>query len=371
MKKSFQFLVLSLSSIVLFSCNNSTKNLTEESVEQPQLFTLRNASGIEMTVTNYGGKIVTLSVPDRAGNNADIVLGYDSLSQYPSGNPYFGALIGRYGNRIAGGEFSIGDNHYKLAQNNGPNALHGGPGGFNNVYWNAEVYEKDGYQALDLTYESPDGEEGYPGALSVRVTYLLNNDNELVIDYEATTNKPTVVNLTHHSFFNLHGAGNGNILDHQFEIFADRYLPVDSVLIPTGELRPVSGTPFDFLMPHAAGERIEESDEQLKFGRGYDHCFVLNKVKANELSLAARVTDSLSGRVMEVFTTEPAMQFYSGNFLTGKDIGKGNIAYGFRSAFCLEAQHYPDSPNKPEFPSVLLMPDQRYTQRTIYRFSAR
>ena len=371
MKNLLKILFIPLSCALFLSCNKTIENQTEETVEQPQLYTLRNSKGIEMTVTNYGGKIVSLSVPDRAGNNSDIVLGYDSLSQYPGGNPYFGALIGRFGNRIASGQFSIGENHYKLAQNNGPNALHGGPGGFNNVYWNAEPFEQDGYQALELTYESPDGEEGYPGALSVRVTYLLNNDNEVVIDYEATTNKPTVVNLTHHSFFNLHGAGIGNILDHQFEIFADRYLPVDSVLIPTGELRPVAGTPFDFLTPHAAGERIEAQDEQLHFGRGYDHCFVLNKSKANELSMAARVTDSLSGRVMEVFTTEPGLQFYSGNFLTGKDVGKGNIAYGYRSAFCLEAQHFPDSPNKPEFPTVLLMPDQRYTQRTIYRFSSR
>lgn len=316
-----------------------------------------------MTVTNFGGRIVTLQVPDKNGKLDDIVLGYDSLKQYLTGNPYYGAMIGRYGNRIAKGKFTLDGKEYQLATNNGPNALHGGPKGFHNVYWQIEPQP----QALQMTYISKDGEEGYPGNLTVKVVYSLTDQNELAIDYEASTDKSTVLNLTHHTFFNLAGAGSGDILNHEVMLTADRFTPVDNGLIPTGELKPVKGTPFDFTQFHKIGERINGEDEQLKFGKGYDHNWVLNK-KGNELALAATVKESNSGRVMEVWTTEPGIQFYTGNFLSAREIGKGNKVYDFRTAFCLEAQHYPDSPNKSNFPSVVLKPGEVYKQRTLYKF---
>jgi aldose 1-epimerase len=329
---------------------------------------LKNKNGVTMSVIPWGGRIVSLSVPDKNGIVADVVTGYDTLDQYYSGNPYFGAMIGRYGNRIAKGKFSLDGNEYQLAVNNGENALHGGPGGFHNVMWQIEPSRpaSDG-EALTMSYVSEDGEEGYPGNLSVKVTYTLTEKNEVIIDYEATVDKPTVLNLTHHSFFNLAGAGNGDVLGHQMMINADRFCPVDSGLIPTGELKAVAKTPFDFNLPHTIGERIGSDDQQLKYGKGYDHNWVLNK-KDMELELAAKVIEPVSGRVMEVWTTEPGLQFYSGNFLDGSDIGKGGKPYGFRSAFCLEAQHFPDSPNKKDFPSVVLRPGEKYTQRTIYKF---
>ncbi|MFM7194644.1 MAG: aldose epimerase family protein, partial [Bacteroidota bacterium] len=345
-----------LSLAVLAACSTMNDRKTSEGPASPQLFTLRNKNGMEATITNFGGKVVTLMVPDRNGKFADVVLGYDSASQYPGGNPYFGALIGRYGNRIANGQFTMGVDTFQLAKNNGPNGLHGGPGGFHNVLWEATPGTIEGSEALTLKYVSADREEGYPGQLTATVIYILTNDNELVIDYDAVTTKPTVVNLTHHSFFNLKGEGNGDILDHQFELTASTFLPVDSTLIPLGEPVSVAGTPFDFTSTHTAGERINADDQQLKFGKGYDHCWVLDKKFPGEFALAAKVTEPGSGRVMEVLTTEPGLQFYSGNFLTGKDIGKGGKAYGFRSAFCLEAQHFPDSPNKPAYPSVILKP---------------
>lgn len=335
---------------------------------QLELYVVKNANGVSMAVTNLGGRIVLLQVPDKNGKLGDIVLGYDSLEQYIEGNKYFGAMIGRYGNRIAKGKFTLDGKDYQLAVNNGANALHGGLVGFNNVLWRMQPKTIEGGQALEMTYSSPEGEEGYPGTLNVQVTYTLTDANELIIDYEATTDKTTVVNLTHHSFFNLAGEGSGDILSHEFTINADKYCPVDEGLIPTGELRPVTGTPFDFLQPHRAGERIDQDDQQLKYGKGYDHNWVLNK-KGNELSLAARVTEPTTGRVMEVWTTEPGLQFYSGNFLTPKEIGKKGHVYDFRTAFCLEAQHFPDSPNQPGFPSTVLAPGAVYTQRTIYRFS--
>ena len=361
------FSILSLA--LLTACTNMSDRHTAEGPARPQLFTLRNKNGMEATITNFGGKVVTLMAPDREGKMADIVLGYDSVSQYPGGNPYFGALIGRYGNRIANGKFSLGQDTFQLAKNNGPNGLHGGPGGFHNVLWNASPGTIDGSESLTLKYVSADGEEGYPGQLTATVIYILTENNELVIDYDAVTTKPTVVNLTHHSFFNLKGEGNGDILDHRFELMASNYLPVDSTLIPVGAPASVLGTPFDFLAPHSAGERIGTDHEQVKYGKGYDHCWVLDKKFPGEFSLAARVTEPVTGRVMEVLTTEPGLQFYSGNFLTGKDIGKNGKAYGFRSAFCLEAQHFPDSPNKPDYPSVVLKPNDHYKQRTVYRFS--
>lgn len=329
-----------------------------------QTDTLINVHGMMAVITPFGGKLVSLLVPDRNGKLDDVVLGYDSVEQYQQGNPYFGAMIGRYGNRIAKGQFSIDGKSYQLSINNGVNALHGGPNGFHNLYW--ERREADD-QHLTLRHISTDGEEGYPGNLHVWVTYSLTDENELIIDYEASTDQPTIVNLTHHSFFNLAGAGQGDILDHELTIAADRFTPVDSGLIPTGELKSVKGTPFDFTVPSSIGKRINEKDPQLINGKGYDHNWVLNK-KLNEFALAARVSEPQSGRIMEVWTTEPGLQFYSGNFLDGTDVGKGGKRYHFRSAFCLEAQHFPDSPNHPDFPTTELRPDSIYRQKTMYRF---
>jgi aldose 1-epimerase len=329
------------------------------------VYTLANKNGLTMRVTNLGGRIMSLMVPDKKGNLADIVLGYDSVDQYRNGNPYFGALIGRVGNRIARGKFTLEGKEYSLSINNGVNSLHGGPRGFHNVYW--QVMVPPSTNILELHYLSKDQEEGFPGNLDVKVTYTLTDTNELMIYYFATADKTTVVNLTHHSFFNLAGEGGGDILNHEIMIQSDRFTPVDQGLIPTGELRKVEGTPFDFRKPHTMGERINADDEQLHAGKGYDHNWVLNK-KSNVLSLAARVTEPVTGRVMEVWTTEPGLQFYSGNFLNGKDIGKGGKPYPFRGAFCLEAQHFPDSPNHPAFPSIVLKAASKYQQKTIYKF---
>jgi len=343
-------------------------NTTADSVANKlEAFTIANSNGLKMTVTNFGGRIVSLWVPDKNGASGDIVLGYDDVSNYLHGDPYFGAMIGRYGNRIAKGKFSLDGTDYQLAVNNGANTLHGGPGGFHNVYWKVKPATTPEGEALEMTYESKNGEEGYPGLLLVKATYILTNKNELVIDYTAITDKPTVVNLTHHSYFNLAGEGSGDILGHSLTLFAGRFTPVDEGLIPTGELKLVEGTPFDFRKPHTIGERINGDDQQLKFGKGYDHNWVLAK-KAGELSLAALVTEPTSGRTMEVWTTEPGLQFYSGNFLDGSQIGKGGKPYNHRTGFCLEAQHYPDSPNKKDFPSTVLRPGETYSQRTIYKF---
>ena len=298
------------------------------------------------------------------------MLGYDSLADYQKATSYFGALIGRYGNRIAKGKFSIDGKEYKLAVNNGVNHLHGGLKGFDKVIWTASPSIQADGAHLDLTYLSRDGEEGYPGNLNVKVDYVLTENNELKIVYSATTDRPTVVNLTHHSYFNLAGAGQGTILDHQLTLNADRFTPTDSGSIPIGELRSVKGTPFDFTKATAIGARIDQADEQLKFGNGYDHNFVLNK-KNGDLSLAATVYESTSGRVMEVFTTEPGVQFYTGNFLDGSIKGKSGQSYPRRSGFCLEAQHFPDSPNQTRFPSTVLRPGKIYTQTSIYKFSVR
>lgn len=356
--------------LVLFNCTTRKDSMetSSASTTQSTVVTLTNSNNMKVVLTNFGGKIMSLWVPDRNGKSGDVVLGYDSASQYPGGNFYFGALIGRYGNRIAKGKFSIDGKEYQLPVNNGVNALHGGPNGFHNVYWNAQP-AADG-KSVVLTYQSKDGEEGYPGNLMAKVVYSLSDSNELVIDYEATTDQPTIVNLTHHSFFNLAGEGNGDILGHELQINGGRYCPVDSGLIPTGELRAVAGTPFDFLQPHTIGERIQGSDEQLTFGKGYDHNWALDKTDQS-LTMAARVYEPISGRVMEVWTTEPGLQFYSGNFLDGKDKGKGGKPYEFRTAFCLEAQHFPDSPNQPSFPSTVLRPGETYKQRTIYKFLTR
>jgi len=331
------------------------------------LYTLTNNHGMRVAITNYGGIVVSIVVPDRNGKLGDVVLGFDNLEGYLTKEPYFGALIGRYGNRIGNASFKLDGVEYKLPANNGPNSLHGGLEGFDKRVWTARELQGQ-HPALELTYLSKDGEEGYPGNLSAKVVYSLAEDNALRIDYSATTDKDTVLNLTNHSYFNLHGEGNGNILKHEIMINADRFTPIDSTLIPTGELRKVASTPFDFRKPTVIGARIDADDEQIKFGKGYDHNFVLNRSGAG-LSLAARVTDPESGRVLEVLTTQPGLQFYTGNFLDGSIHGKGGKVYGRRSALCLETQHFPDSPNKPSFPSTELKPGQTYRESTVFKFS--
>jgi aldose 1-epimerase len=333
------------------------------------LFTLTNANGVEATIANYGGIVTTLRVPDRTGVLADVVLGYETLAEYLKVTPYFGCLVGRYGNRIANGRFVLDGREYRLAQNNGNNHLHGGRVGFDKVVWKATAKETKSGPTLELSYISADGEEGYPGQLSVKAVYTLTVKNGLRLDYTATTDKPTVLSLTQHSYFNLAGQGEGDILDHKVTIFADRFTPVDDTLIPTGELRPVKNTPLDFTSPHRVGERIGQDDAQLKFAGGYDHNWVLNGA-GGKLALAASVCEPHSGRVLEVWTTEPAMQFYTGNFLDGTITGKGGKLYRHRYGFCMEPQHYPDSPNKPAFPSTVLRPGEKYENTIEYRFAA-
>lgn len=339
--------------------------------EETTLYTLTNANGMVARITDFGGIIVSLTAPDREGNLEDIVLGFDDFSGYLGEHPYFGAIVGRYGNRIALGKFTLDGQEYTLAVNNGPNALHGGLVGFDKKLWDAEPFEEPQAVGLKLDLVSPAGEEGYPGTLTVTVTYTLTNLNELKIHYLATTDAPTVINLTNHSYFNLDGAGDGDILDHEIMINAAHFTPVDETLIPTGEIRPVEGTPFDFRTAKPIGQDIAAEDQQIEFGGGYDHNFVLDKPQPSALSKAAEVYEPDSGRVMEVFTTEPGVQFYVGNFLDGTLVGKGGIAYEKRYGFCLETQHFPDSPNQPDFPSVVLRPGERYTSTTIYTFSAK
>ncbi len=335
-----------------------------------QLYTLSNANGVRVAITNYGGIVTRLLVPDRDGNLGDVVLGYDSLSDYLTASPYFGAIVGRHGNRIAKGRFTLDGVEYRLATNDGANHLHGGLKGFDKVVWDAEPYRAEDEVGLRLSYVSEDGEEGYPGRLAVTVTYALTNSDELRIEYRAETDKPTAVNLTHHSYFNLAGHASGDILGHELMINADQFTPVDEGLIPTGELRDVTGTPLDFRSATAIGARIDEDDEQLRFGGGYDHNWVLNDYDGS-LRLVARGHEPTSGRVMEVSTMEPGMQFYSGNFLDGSNVGKGGAPYQHRAGFCLETQHFPDSPNHPEFPSTVLRPGEVYESTTIYRFFVR
>lgn len=342
---------------------------TIPSGEKVELYRLRNQKGMEARIMTYGGIVTALTAPDRKGHFADVVLGYDSLQGYLKDSPYFGALIGRYGNRIAKGRFTLDGKTYHLATNNGPNSLHGGNVGFDKVVWKVAKAETtpDGPR-LTLTYTSRDGEEGYPGTLSVTAAYTLGNNNELRLDYTATTTQATVVNLTQHSYFNLRG--HGDILGHLVQIDADRFTPVDSTLIPSGELKSVAGTPFDFRTPTAIGARIEANDEQLKNGKGYDHNWVINRARPGLAKLAAAFEPE-TGRVLEVYSTEPGLQFYSGNFLDGTLTGKGGWVYELRNGFCMEAQHFPDSPNEPQFPSTVLKPGETYHNTIIYRFSAR
>jgi len=333
-------------------------------------YVLTNKNGIEITFTDYGQRLTSLMVPDKNGNFEDVVLGFETLEKFiATKEKYFGSMIGRYGNRIAKGKFSIDGNEYTLALNNGVNHLHGGDKGFNSVVWDANQIADN---EIEFTRTSPDMEEGYPGNLETKVHYLLTDDNELVIKYDATTDKPTVVNLTHHSFFNLAGEGSGTINNHVLMVNADKYTPVDETLIPTGKLPSVEGTPFDFRTPKPIGQDLDVENEQLTFGMGYDHNFVLMEgLPKNEdgLHFAARVTEPNSGRVMEIFTDEPGLQFYGGNFLDGAAIGKSGKPYNFRGAFCLETQHFPDSPNQTQFPSTLLKPGEEYTSTCVYKFS--
>ncbi len=333
---------------------------------QVYLFTLRNHRGAEVQICNYGGIVTSFKVPDRHGKMGDVVLGYDNLDGYLKDSPYFGALIGRYGNRIARGKFTLNGHQYTLATNNYPNALHGGLKGFDKVVWDARVLANPAGPSLKLTYLSKDGDQGYPGNLSVTVNYTLTEDNALETDFTATTDSDTIINLTQHSYFNL--AGKGDILGHVVMIRSDKFTPVDSTLIPTGELQPVNGTPFDFRTPTAIGARINQDNEQLKFGKGYDHNWIINK-PMGQLQLMARVTEPTSGRVLEVLSTEPALQFYSGNFLDGSITGKGGWVYQFRNGFCMEPQHSPDSPNRPEWPTVVLKPGQTYRHTMQFKFS--
>jgi aldose 1-epimerase len=373
----FKILSASLGAAALVGCTTSQVPVQKGQISQKpfgvtkdgipvELFTLRNANGAEVGICNYGGLVISLKVPDRNGHFGDVVLGYDNLAGYIKDTPYFGAMIGRYGNRIAKGKFTLDGKEYTLAINNGPNALHGGLKGFDKVVWEPRILASVEGPSLELRYTSKDGEEDYPGNLSVTAVYTLTEDNGLKLQYTATTDKDTVLNLTQHSYFNL--AGKGTILDHQVLMPADKFTPVDSTLIPTGELKPVDGTPFDFRTPSAIGARIAQDDEQLKFGNGYDHNWVMNK-PMGQLGLMARVSEPTTGRVLEVFSTEPGLQFYTGNFLDGKITGKGGWVYQFRNGFCMEPQHYPDSPNQPNFPSVVLKPGQVYKNTIIFKFS--
>lgn len=335
--------------------------------KEVDVFTLTNAHGVEVRAITYGGIITSFKAPDRAGRLDDIVLGFDDMRGYVASSPYFGAIVGRYGNRIAGGRFVLDGATYTLAINNVPNHLHGGIKGFDKVVWAAQSFRNDSGVGVVFTYTSPDGEEGYPGTLRSQVTYTLTDRDELAIDYRATTDKATPVNLTNHTYWNLAGDGRRDILGHLLTLEADAITPVDSTLIPTGEIMPVAGTPFDFRTPVAIGARIGDPHVQLRYGRGYDHTFVLTRTSRAGLEHAARVTEPTTGRTLDIYTTEPGVQFYSGNFLDGTAVGKSGHVYRHRYGFALETQHYPDSPNKPNFPSVILRPGEVYRTRTVFR----
>ncbi len=334
------------------------------------LYTFEASGGIKVAITDFGGAICSLWAPDRKGKREDVVLGYDTLEAYRAGSSFFGGIIGRFGNRIAKARFTLDGVEYTLPANNGENHLHGGPGGFDRVIWRGEPINDTAAPGVKFSRVSPDGEEGYPGNLRVEVSYTLSAPDTLRIVYRAATDRPTVINLTNHAYFNLGGHASGSILDHELTIFAERFTPVNPVLIPTGEFAPVAGTPFDFREPRRVGERIEDADQQLKIAGGYDHNFVLQTNGTAGVHRAARVREPHSGRFLEVQTTEPGIQFYSGNFLTGRDIGKGGAAYGYRTGFCLETQHFPDSPNQPNFPSTVLRPGEIYETTTTFRFGA-
>ncbi|MFC1736423.1 aldose epimerase family protein [Candidatus Hydrogenedentota bacterium] len=379
LRKSGITVILTVTLVILFGFNLKVEgkmDIKKESFGKTadgtlaDLYTLTNDNGMTAEITNYGGIVVSLTVPDRNGKPADVALGFDTLEEYIKDNPYFGCIVGRYANRIARGKFTLNGVEYALAVNNGENHLHGGINGFDKVIWKAKEVRSDAGVGLELSYLSKDGEEGYPGNLSATVLYTLTNKNELKIDYSATTDKDTVINLTNHSYFNLAGAGSGDILGHELMINADKFTPGDKGLIPTGEITSVKGTPLDFTASTTIGARIENDYKQLALSGGYDHNFVLNN-SDEPLALAARVCEPTTGRVMEVFTTEPGLQFYTGNFLQGEIKGKDGKIYKKRHGFCLETQHFPDSPNKPEFPSPVLKAGEKYRTTTIYRFSVK
>ncbi|MDO8992967.1 MAG: aldose epimerase family protein [Daejeonella sp.] len=373
--------------LALFACNSTTNkdsginsdsssifNLKSKTAFQKiidgkktDLYFLRNKNNAEAALTNYGARIVSLSVPDRSGKLTDVVVGFTGVEAYQqSTEPYFGATIGRYGNRIAGGRFKLDGQEYSIFINNNPNALHGGKKGFQDVVWDVRQVND---QTLEFSYLSKDMEEGFPGTLQVKVIYTLSDDNELMIDYEASTDKKTIVNLTNHAFFNLNGEGSGSILNHALQINAEQYTPVDSTLIPLGKIESVAGSPFDFRKAVKIGDRIEDNNIQLKYGKGYDHNYVLNLAEIGVMKSAAIAKGDQSGIVMEVFTQEPGLQFYSGNFMQGKNTFKGGSKDDFRTAFCLETQHFPDSPNQPAFPTTVLNPGEVYKTNTVYKFS--
>jgi aldose 1-epimerase len=386
--KLFRFALFLAFSILLVQCKNE-KPASQETTEKSEptvtfsksafgqtgdgqtveKYTMQNSNGMSIDVITYGGIITSWTAPDKNGQYKNVVLGYDNLAQYIESTPYFGAIIGRYGNRIAKGKFSIDGTEYSLETNDGPNHLHGGLKGFDKVVWTANEEKSDNNASLKLTYVSKDGEGGYPGTLTSTVIYTLTNDNTLEVSYEATTDKKTIVNLTQHSYFNLSGDFSKNILDHELTIDADTYLPVDATLIPTGELQPVENTPFDFRQAKSIGQDIEQEDDQLTIGKGYDHCWVLNNQGGfRKVSTAYHPG---TGRYLEIYTDEPGIQFYCGNFLDGTLPVPGGGTYGHRSGFCLETQHYPDSPNHEQFPSVILAPGEKYTTKTTFRFSTK
>ena len=382
MRRSSLFLILS---VLLMSCSATSDNASNSSAgggeaaitssifgsmpdgRDAMLFRLTSPSGMMMEVTNYGGIITRWTAPNRDGTYDDVVLGYDNLDGYLKENPYFGAIIGRYGNRIGAGRFELDGETYTLATNNDANHLHGGIVGFDKVLWGAEPFTEGETVGIVFTYTSPNGEEGYPGNLSVMVTYRMSPDNKVEFTYEAMTDKATPVNLTQHSYFNLAGTSSDSILDHELMIMADHFTPIDSGLIPTGVLQPVVGTPFDFTTATAISSHIDADDEQIAFGLGYDHNWVLRD-GSEEMKLAARMYEPTSGRIMEVHTHEPGIQFYAGNFLDGTITGKSGAVYEYRSGFCLETQHFPDSPNKPEFPTTILRPGETYSTMTTFSF---
>ena len=375
MKKHLLFSAIIVSIMIATGCARTTAK--KELVRQEEYgnyqgkevyrLTLTNKPGNVIRLTNYGAKITWIEVPDKDGKKDNITFGYDTFEEMIKGDFSFGSVVGRYANRIAKGEFVLDGVTYHLPLNDGPNTLHGGPKGWHSVVWDTEILKDSKVPAVRFTYLSPDMEEGFPGNVTAQVTYTWTDNNEIIMDYKCTTDKKTVINVTNHAYFNLHGAGNGDILDHILTLKASSFTPVDSTLIPTGEIRPVAGTPLDFTTAHTIGERINDNYEQLRIGKGYDHNYVLD----NKEDVDVLVYEPVSGRILEVITDQPGMQFYSGNFLNGSQIGHGGKPYKFRSGLCLESGHYPDSPNHPDFPSTVLNPGETFTSRTIYRFLVR
>jgi aldose 1-epimerase len=375
MMKKTPLLLLTLIAVIFTACNQSAKNkdMVKKDVfgthngKEVYLLTLTNKAGNVIRLTNFGAKVTWIEVPDKNGKKDNITFGYDTFDETVKGDMSFGSIVGRYANRIAKGKFTLDGVEYNTPINNKPNTLHGGPAGWHSVVWNTEVLKDNKFPAVKFTYVSPDMEEGFPGTVNVAVVYTWTDNNEIIMDYTCSTDKKTVVNVTNHAYFNLHGAGNGDILDHVLTLKASAFTPVDSVMIPTGEIRSVSGTPFDFTTPHTIGERIGEKYEQLILGRGYDHNYILD----NKEEVDVTVYEPVSGRLLEVITDQPGMQLYTGNFLDGTKIGHGGKPFNFRSGLCLESGHYPDSPNHPDFPTTVLNPGDTFKSTTIYRFSVK